>query len=315
MNEKCSCVAVPKRYLMMALVIIGVQVVIWQTVSYTAYCVKWKDYFPYQQKEPFVYSHLVGLLLSLLPASLVSVGYGANRVFGASLLTLSVLLEVAPLAIHLGIHGLAGAQFLNGAAEGFLVTSLYGVLADWTPVDERTTMFAILTSTTLLGGRCMFEAVEFEFVTSPVIFANVTLGLAWFVLWYLLFFDDPYHNKSVTEEERASHHRGKRPGVHLLRLTDSHSWAWHPRSPQGNLGGHALAMHSLRLLPAARRAVWQVGVASEIALPPVRSRRSELTEQVFLPPRSLSGVPCCATCCSNATSQVESMYEKTITME
>ncbi|KAL3229896.1 hypothetical protein MRX96_023518 [Rhipicephalus microplus] len=178
MNEKCSCVAVPKRYLMMALAIIGVQVVLWQTVSYTAYCVKWKDYFPYEQKEPFVYSHLVGLLLSLLPASLVSVGYGANRVFGASVLTLSVLLEVSPLAIHLGIHGLAGAQFLNGAAEGFLVTSLYGVLADWTPVDERTTMFAVLTSTTLLGGRCMFEVVEFEFVTSPVIYANVTLGLA-----------------------------------------------------------------------------------------------------------------------------------------
>ncbi|XP_050040413.2 vesicular glutamate transporter 3-like [Dermacentor andersoni] len=217
MNEKCSCVAVPKRYLMMALVIIGVQVVIWQTVSYTAYCVKWKDYFPYQQKEPFVYSHLVGLLLSLLPASLVSVSYGANRVFGASLLTLSVLLEVAPLAIHLGIHGLAGAQFLNGAAEGFLVTSLYGVLADWTPVDERTTTFAILTSTTLLGGRCMFEAIEFEFVTSPVIFANVALGLAWFVLWYLLFFDDPYHNKSVTEAER-------------LRITEGNGRAFSPSS-------------------------------------------------------------------------------------
>ncbi|KAK8766900.1 hypothetical protein V5799_006321 [Amblyomma americanum] len=202
MTDKCSCTVVPKRYLMVALVIIGVQVVLWQTISYTAYCVKWKDYFPYQQKEPFVYSHLVGLLLSLLPASLVSVDYGANRVFGSSLLTLSLLLEVAPLAIHLGIHGLAGAQFLNGAAEGFVLTSLHGVLADWTPVDERTTMFAILTSTTLLGGRCMFEAVGFEFVTSPVMFANAALGLAWFVLWYLLFFDDPCHNKSVTEEER-----------------------------------------------------------------------------------------------------------------
>ncbi|KAL1416072.1 hypothetical protein MTO96_006512 [Rhipicephalus appendiculatus] len=224
MNDKCSCVAVPKRYLMMALAIIGVQVVLWQTVSYTAYCVKWKDYFPYEQKEPFVYSHLVGLLLSLLPASLVSVGYGANRVFGASLLTLSVLLEVAPLAIHLGIHGLAGAQFLNGAAEGFLVTSLYGVLADWTPVDERTTMFAVLTSTTLLGGRCMFETVELEFVTSPVIYANVTLGLAWFGLWYLLFFDDPYNNESVTEDERLRITEGN---GRTLSSSQVHCVPWH----------------------------------------------------------------------------------------
>lgn len=51
---------------------------------------QWKDYFPYQQKEPFVYSHLVGLLLSLLPASLVSVGYGANRCVFTGLTLLSL---------------------------------------------------------------------------------------------------------------------------------------------------------------------------------------------------------------------------------
>lgn len=217
----------------MTLVIVGIQVILWQTVSYTTYCFKWKDYVPYRQKEPFVYSHLLGLLLSLMPASLVSVNCGANRVFGTSLLTLSVLLEVAPLAIHLGIHGLAGAQFLNGAAEAFVVTSLYGVLADWTPVDERTTVVAIVTSTTLFGGRSMFEAAEFDFVTSPVIFANVALGIAWFVLWYLLFFDDPYHNESVTEEERCrvtegngrtspSSEPGPVPWRQILRSTPVH---------------------------------------------------------------------------------------------
>ncbi|KAH9373445.1 hypothetical protein HPB48_009490 [Haemaphysalis longicornis] len=222
MNNKCTCAAVPKRYLMMTLVIVGIQVILWQTVSYTTYCFKWKDYVPYRQKEPFVYSHLLGLLLSLMPASLVSVNCGANRVFGASLLTLSVLLEVAPLAIHLGIHGLAGAQFLNGAAEvgrfsttinyfavhsisqAFVVTSLYGVLADWTPVDERTTVVAIVTS-----------------------------SIAWFVLWYLLFFDDPYHNESVTEEERCrvtegngrtspSSEPGPVPWRQILRSTPVH---------------------------------------------------------------------------------------------
>ncbi|XP_049268859.1 vesicular glutamate transporter 1-like [Rhipicephalus sanguineus] len=85
-------------------------------------------------------------------------------------------------------------------------------------------MFAVLTSTTLLGGRCMFEAVEFEFVTSPVIYANVTLGLAWFGLWYLLFFDDPYNNESVTEDERLRITEGN---GRTLSDSQVHRVPWH----------------------------------------------------------------------------------------
>ncbi|CAN7945613.1 unnamed protein product [Ixodes pacificus] len=52
-----------------------------------------------------------------MPGSLTTVSYGANKVFGLSILALSGLLEVAPLTIHFGIHGLASIQFLNGVAE------------------------------------------------------------------------------------------------------------------------------------------------------------------------------------------------------
>lgn len=51
----------------------------WECDSGVLWRSQWQDYYGYQRKQPFVFAHLVGLILSLVPGSLATVKHGANR--------------------------------------------------------------------------------------------------------------------------------------------------------------------------------------------------------------------------------------------
>jgi MFS family permease len=138
-------------------------------------------------------------------------------VFGAGILTTSVLTLLTPLAANAGVAALVAVRVLEGFGEGVTFPAFNAVLACWVPPHDRTrfstfvysgALFGTIVSNPVSGYLCSLPKSTVSgcsFCTGwpSVFYLFGTLGLVWYAVWLKVFVSEPEHDHAVTKAELA----------------------------------------------------------------------------------------------------------------
>ena len=167
--------------------------------------------FDWDQNEQalLLSSFFYGYLFTQIPGGYLGNRYGGKLVFGLGILVTSVLTLVTPLVAGLNnLYLLVALRVLEGLGEGVTFPVMHGMIAKWSPTNEKSRMvvFAysgassgtvvslpicgILCSSTFLGG----------WPSAFYVFGVV--GVVWFMLWMLLVSDSPHTHSTISYAEK-----------------------------------------------------------------------------------------------------------------
>jgi ACS family glucarate transporter-like MFS transporter len=168
---------------------------------------------PFMQRDLGLSDTQMGLVFSaftLAYAALeVPAGWLADR-FGPRLMLTRVVIWWSLLTAMTGLAGgfvsLLVIRFLFGAGEAGVFPGLSRVFSRWLPADWRGNAFGLAVMTALLGGALTQNLtahllVAFHEDWRRIFFLYALAGIAWAVMWFLWFRDDPHQHRSVNAAE------------------------------------------------------------------------------------------------------------------
>lgn len=139
-----------------------------------------------------------------VPAGMLADRYGQKKVLGFAVLWWSLATAVTGMAR--GFWSLVTLRVALGAGEAGAYPSNAGIASKWFPSKERATVAAIFDSGSKLGGAIALPLIAFllSMLDWKLTFAVTgVLGLAWFVVWQLVFTDSPQRHPRVNGAELA----------------------------------------------------------------------------------------------------------------
>ncbi|EYB84331.1 hypothetical protein Y032_0318g2343 [Ancylostoma ceylanicum] len=110
------------------------------------------------------------------------------------------------LASHYGIYAVFAARFLLGAGESFIYPCINTIVANWFPMDERSTAVALFTTgnqvALFLGNPLAAGLCDSSLGWSAVFYVSAAMGALWCVAWMLLGSNTPDECRMMKMEER-----------------------------------------------------------------------------------------------------------------
>ncbi|VDO89663.1 unnamed protein product [Heligmosomoides polygyrus] len=149
-----------------------------------------------------------GALLVIGPSMLIWHCCSPRLLLFAALLVYVASTSVTPwLALRLGPIAVFAARLFMGFGEGFVIPSVNALIANWFPVEEKSTALALYTAGNQLAGAlgnpmaAAFCASSFGW---PGVFYSIaTIGTLWCVLWFFTSTDHPKNCKRISDKEYA----------------------------------------------------------------------------------------------------------------
>ncbi|XP_049798966.1 sialin-like [Schistocerca nitens] len=138
-----------------------------------------------------------------LPGGMMGRHYGTKKVFGISNLMISVTTLLIPLFASLDYRVLVALRIFQGICGGFCWPSLTYMISRWIPTNERGKfMSAIMGSS--VGAALTFPLcgmIIHFFNWQAVFYVTGTIGIIWFIGWWLLVYDNPADHPRISESE------------------------------------------------------------------------------------------------------------------
>ncbi|EYC41520.1 hypothetical protein Y032_0566g24 [Ancylostoma ceylanicum] len=112
-----------------------------------------------------------------------------------------------PLAVQAGATAVFMARVFMGFGEGFVIPSINAIIANWFPIDEKSTVLALYTAGNQFAGAvgnplaAGFCASSFGW---PAVFYFIAcIGIIWCLLWIFSSSDQPRKCSRMSDKERA----------------------------------------------------------------------------------------------------------------
>ncbi|XP_025416085.1 sialin-like isoform X2 [Sipha flava] len=138
-----------------------------------------------------------------LPGGLLARNFGAKRVFGFSNLFMFIMSIVMPFLTRWDIKGLIMARALQGFIGGMAWPSVHHLTAHWVPPNKRSKFItAYLGSSIGVAVTFPFCGYILENFSWPYVFYTTgTIGIVWFLAWWMLVYDTPAQHPYISQEE------------------------------------------------------------------------------------------------------------------
>ncbi|XP_011496713.1 PREDICTED: sialin-like [Ceratosolen solmsi marchali] len=174
-----------------------------------------------------------GYVLTHLPGGMLAERFGGKYSLGLGILSTAFFTLLTPIAVEAGGSvALIVLRVLMGLGEGTTFPALNAMLAQWTPPEERSKIGSLVFAGAQLGTvfatTLSGQILHHSSVGWPAVFYVFgTFGVAWFLLWIFLCYNNPREHPFISEEEakyldeRMSAHTHKQPPPvpwrHILR--------------------------------------------------------------------------------------------------
>jgi len=151
--------------------------------------------------------YVVGLLLTLIPAGLMSLRFSPVRIIAGST-TLACILHILISLLISGRFPGSGTtpflilKFLEGSLVGFVHPAAHGMLGYWAPSFERTKLVCVVLTGKAVGhflGIYLAMSMKHQWVLLAVI--NGVLGVIWSCVWLWLAYDRPSKHPRISRQE------------------------------------------------------------------------------------------------------------------
>ncbi len=158
------------------------------------------------QKGLVLSAFFAGYLITQALGGWLSNRFGPKRVLFFAVAWWSAFTIFTPLAaIYLPFIGLLIVRFLMGVGEGAAFPTVYGAMARWVPVAERSRSATLVFSASSLGslvalGFSPFITVSWGWPGTFYLFGG--LGFVWLLFWVLLASDSPQKDSRISHEEK-----------------------------------------------------------------------------------------------------------------
>lgn len=149
-----------------------------------------------------------GYVITHLPGGMLAEKFGGKYVLGLGILSTAIFTLLTPLAAtYGGANWLIAVRFLEGLGEGPTFPGLNAILAQWVPPQQRGTLgsfvFAGSTIGTVVGTALSGVLIQYTAGGWPSVFYVFgALGVLWFIVWVLIFYNNPQSHPFISDEER-----------------------------------------------------------------------------------------------------------------
>lgn len=141
-----------------------------------------------------------------VPSGILAQRYGTKMVYGVSNGFLIFLSFLIPLCSSLDYRIVVFIRVLQGISAGATMPSIHRLAANWIPPNERSKFV------TAYMGSSIGAAITYPFCGlliswfgwSSVFYITGTIGVIWFIAWWLLVYDSPAQHPRISEEEKLN---------------------------------------------------------------------------------------------------------------
>ncbi|XP_050533264.1 sialin-like [Daktulosphaira vitifoliae] len=140
-----------------------------------------------------------------LPGGLLARTYGAKRIFGFSNLAMFVLSFLMPLAARWDIKALVAARAIQGLIGGMAWPSVHHLTAHWIPPNKRSNFITAYLGSSI-GVAITYPlcgVIMEQLGWSYVFYTTATVGVLWFIAWWMLVYDTPAEHPFISPNELA----------------------------------------------------------------------------------------------------------------
>ncbi|XP_050434326.1 putative inorganic phosphate cotransporter isoform X2 [Adelges cooleyi] len=141
-------------------------------------------------------SFFMGYLLGNFPASVLGCYYNNKMLLAGSTAVTAALAAVTPITLlTFGTPAMAAVRFAQGLSQSFLFPMCHGIMARWSPPNERGRLVGFVMSG-IQCGTMVTLAGSGLLASSPVGWPSIfyvtgAVGLVWTVLWLVLGAESP----------------------------------------------------------------------------------------------------------------------------
>ncbi|XP_014261738.1 sialin-like [Cimex lectularius] len=146
-----------------------------------------------------------GYLITHIPGGLLAERFGGKHTMGFGILSTAIFSLLTPFVADYGAIPMITLRFLMGLGEGTTFPALSTLLAQWAPPLERSKLGSLVFAGVQIGTvlSISLSGVIIEYTSWPYVFYIFgVVGVAWFVVWCLLCYNDPGSHPFISENEK-----------------------------------------------------------------------------------------------------------------
>ncbi|XP_068137593.1 sialin [Hyperolius riggenbachi] len=146
-----------------------------------------------------------GYILTQIPGGYLAGKIGGKLLLGFGILCTAVFTLLTPLAADLGAGYLIAVRALEGLGEGVTFPAMHAMWSLWAPPLERTRLLSLSYAGAQLGTVVSLPVsgiICYYLDWVYVFYIFGTLGVLWFILWYVLVSDNPQTHRTISDTEK-----------------------------------------------------------------------------------------------------------------
>ncbi|XP_018427505.1 PREDICTED: sialin [Nanorana parkeri] len=150
-------------------------------------------------------SFFYGYIITQIPGGYIAGKIGGKMLLGFGILGTAVFTLLTPLAADLGAGYLIALRALEGLGEGVTFPAMHAMWSSWAPPLERSRLLSLSYAGAQLGTVFSLPisgliCYYMDWVYVFYIFGS--LGVVWFIFWYLIVSDNPQTHRTISDTER-----------------------------------------------------------------------------------------------------------------
>ncbi|ULT87749.1 hypothetical protein L3Y34_007131 [Caenorhabditis briggsae] len=165
------------------------------------------------EKAQLIWAVAIGTIIGTIPYNWMYVRYGAKNVFLSAGIISLIATSCTPFAAANNYILLLVIRLIQGIAYAADFAVIGIICVKWAPHDEVAFFVSVLTvfspfatviTTAVTGFLCTSS-----FGWRSSFYVHSVAGAVCFILWYIVYSDDPLSHSSVTSKELANIQKGK----------------------------------------------------------------------------------------------------------
>ncbi|XP_075232253.1 putative inorganic phosphate cotransporter [Lycorma delicatula] len=155
-------------------------------------------------------SFYYGYIFTQIPGGLLADWLGGKQVLGFGALITAISTLCCPASANIHYNVLIAVRFLGGLASGVMFPAVNVLLARWIPLNERARMGALVFAGTQIGNVLCnsISGLILKFLGWPSVFIIFgTVGVVWYIIWFLLCYNEPDSHPFISDEEKEFLHQ------------------------------------------------------------------------------------------------------------
>lgn len=149
-----------------------------------------------------------GYVVTHIPGGMLAEKFGGKYVLGLGILSTAVFTLLTPVAAtYGGSDWVIAVRILEGLGEGPTFPALNAILARWVPPQQRGILGSLVFAGALIGtvAGTAVSGVLIQYTAGgwpSVFYVFGAVGVLWFILWLLIFYNDPQSHPFISDEEK-----------------------------------------------------------------------------------------------------------------